>query len=66
MKSLTPDKTRSQGETAIKCGFSWSNNQPISFEKKTIKNGIPFIEQHKGVILLPLKTDLSVIPNMNS
>lgn len=54
IKSLTPNKTRSQVQTALVSGFFWSDNKPIEFEKKTIKNGIPFIERHKGIILMPI------------
>jgi len=59
MKSLNPNKTRSQAQVAINSGFFWSDNQEIEFEKRTIKNGIPFIEQHKGIILLPTVETLS-------
>jgi hypothetical protein len=53
MKSLTPNKTRNQVETSKNGGFFWTNNKPIEFEKRTIRNGIPFIERHKGIILFP-------------
>ena len=55
MKSLTPNKTRSQAQVALNSGFFWSDNKKIDFEKKIIKNGIPFIERFKGIILLPIK-----------
>lgn len=53
MKSLTPNKTRSQAQVALNSGFFWSDNQVIEFEKRTVKNGIPFIEQYKGIVLYP-------------
>ena len=59
MKSLTPNKTRSQAQVALNSGFFWTNNKVIKFEKRTIKNGILFIEKHKGIILLPTIETLS-------
>ena len=53
MNSLNPNKTQSQVSVATNSGFFWTNNKVINFEKRTIKNGIPFIEQHKGIVLWP-------------
>lgn len=53
MNILNQTKPESKAQTAIKCGFFWSNNQKINFVKKTNTNGYILEERFKGIIFYP-------------